>query len=293
VARRLSSGALPTFFVVGAPKAGTTSLHHYLDAHPEIQMSAIKEPHFFSPSGEAEDERWRVRDLPEYERLFDPSFAVRGEASPSYTMHPLREGVPERISALIPHARLIYLVRDPVERTLSHYHQLVASVGERRPLREALGDIESLRSPCVCASFYALQLELYLRHFPQEQILVVDQDQLRSERRATLRRIFAFLEVEETLDSARFDEELLRSSERRAYPPALARFIALSLAPRAQLVPRGVRRSLRRGIERAFLPELPRTDLDTELRARLQHAYARDVQRLRELTGQGFASWSV
>jgi Sulfotransferase domain len=294
VGRRLSgAGALPTFFVIGAPKAGTTSLHYYLDAHPEVQMSALKEPHFFSPSGDAGDERWRVRSLADYQRLFDSTVAVRGEASPSYTMHPLRQGVPERISALVPDAKFIYLVRDPVERTLSHYHQLVATVGERRPPRETLGDVDTLRSPCVCASLYALQLERYLQSFPQSRILVVDQDELRSARRDSLRRIFAFLEVDETLDCSRFDEELLKSSERRAYPPLLARLIALSLAPRAQWVPHSLRRSLRRGIERALLPELPQADFDPELRVRLEETYAPDVQRLRKLTGQAFASWSV
>jgi hypothetical protein len=208
-------------------------------------------------------------------------------------MHPLRPGVPERVKALIPDARLIYLVRDPVERTVSHYHQLVATVGERRPLRAALGEPADLSSPCVCASLYALQLELYLAHFPEARILVVDQDQLRNERSTTLQRIFGFLGVSEDFECGRFDEELLTSSERRTYPPALARFIALSLAPRARRIPPAVRRGLRRRAERAFLPALEQATIDAELRAELEEFYAADVQRLRTLTGQAFANWSV
>ncbi len=159
--------ALPTFFIIGTAKAGTTSLHHYLDLHPQIQMSAIKEPNFFAgaengtpyPGG-------RVDRLEEYERLFDPSVEVRGEASPSYTNHPRRVGVPERIKALVPHAKLIYLVRDPIARTVSHYQHSVAVGRERRSLEDALSDLSDPLLPWTSTSRYASQLELYLPHFP-------------------------------------------------------------------------------------------------------------------------------
>ena len=74
--------ALPTFFIIGAPKAGTTSLHYYLSHHPEIQMSAIKEPRFFAgPENASPYPRDRIATLDEYEQLFDPAFSVRGESS--------------------------------------------------------------------------------------------------------------------------------------------------------------------------------------------------------------------
>ena len=91
----LKALTLPTFFIIGAAKAGTTSLHFYLDQHPQIQMSAIKEPNYFA--GAANGIPYpvgRVDRLERYEQLFDPAFEVRGEASPSYTSAPRRLGVP-------------------------------------------------------------------------------------------------------------------------------------------------------------------------------------------------------
>jgi hypothetical protein len=287
------AGALPTFFVIGAPKAGTTSLHSYLDEHPQIHMSAVKEPNFFAPTLDPVDERWSVGRLEEYERLFDPAVGVRGEASPGYSMYPLRQGVPERIKELVPSAKFIYLVRDPIDRTVSHYHQLVARDGERRSLEATLGDLSDPHSPCVCASLYALQLELYLRHFPQDRVLVIDQAELLRDRRATLRRIFSFLAVDDTLDSPQFDVELLRSSERRTYPPALARFVGLTVRPRSRWLPPRVRRYLRLSMERILLPPLETSKLDDQLRSRLEEVYAGEVERLRALTGKTFPTWSI
>ncbi len=284
--------ALPTFFIIGAPKAGTTSLHYYLDQHPEIQMSTIKEPNFFAPPDGSAHEKRRVGDLGKYERLFDAAVAVRGEASTSYTDHPRRSGVPQRIKQFVPDAKFLYLVRDPIARTMSHYRHLVAGEGERRPLAEIIGERPRGDSPCVCPSLYALQLELYLRDFPQERVLVIDQAELLADRRSTLSEIFAFLSVDSTVDSSRFDEELLRTGERRSYPPGFARFVGLEVVPRVQWMPGGLRRRLRRTMERA-LPPLQTEALGEELRARLAELYAGDVARLRELTGKAFASWSV
>src|SRR5665213_4176180 len=113
------SGALPTFFIIGAPAAGTTSLHYYLDQHPQIQMSASKEPGFFAPVSDSlnpsrSGERYKVEHLDQYERLFDPVIGVRGEATVDYANYPRRKGVPGRIKKLVPDAKLIYLVRDPI-----------------------------------------------------------------------------------------------------------------------------------------------------------------------------------
>jgi hypothetical protein len=286
--------ALPSFFIIGAAKAGTTSLHFYLEQHPQIQMSSNKEPHFFAgPEDGIPYAMGRVESQDKYEKLFDGAVAVRGEASPTYSVHPRRRGVPERIKALVPDAKFIYMVRDPVARTVSHYQHRVALEGEHRSLAEALGDLSDPYSPYTCPSRYASQLDLYLEHFPPERILVVDQDELLKDRKATLRQIFAFLGVQETFDSARFEEELLKSSERHTYPAWFARLVELVIVPLTQWIPSGVRRWLRRTGERALLRPLPSPTLDDGLRERLRALYAEDVARLRALTGKEFPTWSV
>ena len=102
---------LPNVLVVGAAKCGTTSLHEYLDRHPEIAMAREKELDFF-----VEQKNWS-RGVDWYERQFAAA-PVRGESSPSYTAYPRYRGVPERIRRIVPDAKLVYLVRDPVERAL-------------------------------------------------------------------------------------------------------------------------------------------------------------------------------
>jgi hypothetical protein len=287
--------ALPTFLVIGAFKCGTTSLHHYLAQHPDVQMPAMKETDFFSgpPNGVPyATGAKRIKRLDEYEKLFDPAITARGEASPNYTVHPLRPGVPEAIKKIIPGVKLIYIVRDPVTRTVSHYHHYVSTMGERRSLEDALGDLADLNSPYVCASFYALQLEQYLLHFRKEQIIVVDQADLHTKRQATLREIFAFLSVDDTFVSPRFDEEVNTRNDRRTYSKAII-LIRLARATPLQKLPQGFRVTMRNVLEKLVSKPLKTPILDDTLRIKLQELYKEDAQRLRALTGKTFPTWSV
>jgi Sulfotransferase domain. len=286
--------ALPTFVIIGAMKAGTTSLHHYLGQHPQIQMASIKETNFFSgppdgipyPAGLK-----RIEHLKDYEQLFDPAFAVRGEASPGYTVYPQREGVPERIKDLVPKAKLIYLVRDPIARAVSQYQHHVSYENERRSLEDAL-DPSDPYGRYTSPSFYAAQLDRYLQHFPLESILVVNQADLLADRQTTLREIFAFLAVDDSFYSRQFDKEMNTGKELRTY----SNFVVLVRYARAtplQRLPRGLRVFLRRTVRRIVSRPLERHDLNDDLRRRLQELYADDARRLRELTGKAFSTWSV
>jgi Sulfotransferase family len=287
---------LPTFFIIGAAKAGTTSLHSYLDQHPEIQMSAIKETNFFSgPAGATPYPVGRVSNLDEYEELFDPSVEVRGESSPSYTNFPRRRGVPEAIENLVPEAKFVYVVRDPIARTASHYQMLVTAGKERRTLDDALAALDRAdphSHRLTCQSFYARQLEQYLRRFPQERILVVDQADLLSNRQLTLREAFSFLSVDDAFTSAQFETEHFKGHERPVYP-RLLRAVKPALAAPARWLPRGPRDSLRRSLEGKLLPKAAAPSLSGEWRARLGELYADDVARLRALTGKPFTKWSI
>src|SRR5262245_16436607 len=113
----------PNFFIVGAAKAGTTSLHAYLSAHPQVFMPALKEPHYFADfelSPEFDNFMPVIRDQPAYQDLFrgsQGSTAV-GEASPSYLCDPAAAA---RIKAAIPDAKIVISLRNPVDRAYSHY----------------------------------------------------------------------------------------------------------------------------------------------------------------------------
>jgi hypothetical protein len=291
----VSRGAMPTFFVVGAAKAGTTSLHSYLDLHPEIGMSAVKEPGYFAgPANGRPYPPGRISRREDYEALFDSSFQARGESSPNYACAPIRDGVPERIAAAVPEAKIVYLVRDPVARTISHHAHRVA-LGEQPPgLAAALGGLATPeQTPETCMSLYAAQLEPYLRRFGEQRVKVLDQADLLSDRRRVLRELFEFVQVDPEFDSPEFDREHYRANERRRYPPGYERLVGATLAPRLRWVPKGTRRAVRVGAERLLFRRLAPVAVEDELRERLRELYRPDVERLRALTGKRFSSWSI
>jgi Sulfotransferase domain len=273
---------LPNLIVIGAAKCGTTSLHEYLDEHPEISMSAEKELHFF-----VEEKNWS-RGIEWYESQFDPSAAVRGESSPGYSAYPLYGGVPERMARTIPDARLVYLVRDPVERVVSHYTHRTVNWPEMGTLEDALRDAH-VREWLVTPSRYWLQLEQYLAHFPAEQILVVDSDELR----ASLQKIFEFVGVDPSFESTGFERAhnagTGRTRRNRAgdavstlLERTLGRARSQALRERA---PQALKSPFRYEVEPAALPDELRTELEDELRD--------DTERLRAHAGLAFAGWSV
>lgn len=185
--------SLPTMLVIGAMKCGTSALHEMLDQHPEVCMAPGKELNFFigaeEPPAIDPEEWWRHgqwhRGLDWYRRQFDGSAPVRGESSPGYTdpAHPMTA---QRIHDVVPRARLVYLVREPLERAVSQWSHHVRDGTEARPLEEALLDPDS---QYVARSRYFERITPFLDLFPAEQLLVVVQERLRDHPDRTLRRV--------------------------------------------------------------------------------------------------------
>jgi hypothetical protein len=203
---------LPNFLVIGAMKAGTTSLYRYLQSHPQVFMPSVKELAFF-----AKDEVWG-RGIEWYEQQFalaTEEVLALGEASTLYTKYPRYKGVPQRIAKHLPSVRLLYVVRDPIERIRSHYQHRVAVGVERTPMEEAL-----LRDPIYLdCSRYALQIEQYLRYFSRDQILIVTSEALREARGPTMRRVYEFLDVDGGFVPANLSDEFYRSANRTIHSP--------------------------------------------------------------------------
>jgi hypothetical protein len=190
---------LPNLIVIGAAKCGTTSLHSYLSAHPDIAMSAKKELNFFVRDGWRDEVDWYAAQFPDA--------PVRGESSPGYTMAPYLPSTAARIHELVPNARLVYLVRHPVDRALANYVEFVMHRLEQRPVDVALTDTENPANPHLCGSRYGSQAAAFLEHFAPEQLLVVDRDALLRDRRGTLRQVFEFVGVDPAFESGEFDVE--------------------------------------------------------------------------------------
>jgi hypothetical protein len=191
----------PNLFIIGSMKSGTTSLHDALGLHPEIFMTKYKEPQYFT--GTYHKHR-RVFDdhLPDpegrwYFSMFepardDPAIKYAGESSADYTQRPVFEGCAERIASFNPGSRILFIVRDPIDRCVSHYWHNVRIEYETRPPSKALW-----KDPRFIAfSDYAMQLQPYLEAFPREQILVLTLESFHSDQVATLRAIFEWLGVD-------------------------------------------------------------------------------------------------
>jgi hypothetical protein len=271
---------LPNLVIIGAAKSGTTSLHSYLDKHPDIAMSRLKELKFFLRDDWRDNVDW-------YARQFDDA-PVRGESSPNYSMHPFLPSAAEPMSEVLPDAKLIYILRDPVDRVVANYVEHVHLGFESRPIGATLDNVEDPAHPYVCPSRYASQLQRFLACFPGEQILVVDHADLLHHRDDTMARVFRFLEVDDTFRTPDFEEELNTRSEKRRYGRLGRWMIRRNLMTREReffrhgTPIRPVRRFLARPID---------SDLSEADRQKLTAALAPEVIALRELTGQPWASW--
>lgn len=204
-----ASRSTPHFIIIGAMKAGTTSLFGYLGRHPQILKGPKKEVHYF-------DQKYRRGQY--YYRSNFPltaeiqSGSITGEATPLYLFHP---HVPERIHNLVPDAKLIAVLRNPTKRAISDYFHQVRRHRESLPMMEAflaeeertsqgwgkmLRDKNFTSRSCMSFSYkkrsiYVEQLERYWEFFPKEQLMVLTSEALFSDPQGTYKRVLNFLGV--------------------------------------------------------------------------------------------------
>ena len=248
-------------------------------------MSATKELNFF-----VRHRNWS-RGAQWYESQFPNDAKVRGESSPSYALHPVLTGVPERMAKIIPDARLIYLVRDPIERLLSHYRfARWVDRSEDRSFDEAIADLEA--SHYVAASRYGMQLERYLEHFPVSRILVIDRADLATNRADTLAQVFRFLAVDDGFTTPAFAHEHNPTDGLHANVVGGLAIRLLDTAfggGRSAAIRSGTPRALIRPLLRS--PRAQPIELESALHEDLIAYFKPDSDRLRALTDNAFADW--
>ena len=282
----MSEGRLPDFVVIGAHKAGTTSLFHYLDAHPDIHMAPDKELHYFS------DHNWD-RGMDWYRSNFVGAgdAAAVGEASPGYAAWPFFDHVVERMWRTIPHARLVYILRHPVERLIAHYRHDAFHWGDQGPIETALLDEDRYLS----RSRYALQLDRYLERFDRDQILVLISEELRADRQRVMRRAYTFLGVDPDAPVATDAREYNAGATQRR-DTALMQRLRGSWAHRTarRAIPAGMRDRLWRRVGSEGISEdLVRTSIDDDLRRAVVERLRDDLERLRHHLGDDFDCWGL
>ncbi|MCE2788621.1 MAG: sulfotransferase domain-containing protein [Saprospiraceae bacterium] len=196
----------PDFLILGAQKAGTTSLHAYLNQHPDIIFHQVKEFHFFDIQ--------YYRGFEWYSSLFPvDATKITGEATPYYLFHPC---VPERVKKHLPHVKMIVLLRNPVDRAYSHFrHGLKYSHETVKSFEEAIGmeaqrlqgaedqlldgslqkHASHLQHSYLTRGFYSVQIQRWFAHFPRSQFLFIQSEKLFVAPQEQLERVYRFLDI--------------------------------------------------------------------------------------------------
>ncbi len=206
------SRTLPDFIIIGAQRAGTTSLYNYLIQHPCIRRALRKEVHYFDIHHHHGEQWYRAHFMPESARKAQPIPGyprITGEASPYYLFHPL---VPERAKALVPNAKLIVILRNPATRALSQYffqnkikqddagleeafkneeqRMAGAELDGPRPRRTS---IPHRRHSYLQRGIYVDQLERWFQHFPREQFQIINSERMLEDPATEVGKTFQFL----------------------------------------------------------------------------------------------------
>ncbi len=273
---------LPNFLIVGAMKAGTSSFADLLNQHPDVYIPH-KELHFFSS-------RFENGDPPreDYERLFPDWTNERwiGEKTPTYSY---QVQTPARIASWLPDVKLVWLFREPVARSYSHYQFFHTLGKEWRSFKQALarekqGKTRDFTMRYVDRSIYVTQVERYLNYFPKEQMLFLLFEEFITQHQKTLQKTAAFFDIDPLL----FSQEAPPHENKTRLPASpLVQWVNYSLFKR-----KGWRiRQAVTTLNRRFGPE-KYPPLDPELRAELSQYFQPYNQQLAAVTGLNLSIWA-
>ena len=282
---------LVNLFVIGAMKSGSTTLHEILNRNPDIYMSTEKEPGFFVP------EIWKSRRPEEYYSLFCQAGNAMycGESSTHYTKIPTYEGVPNRIHDYNGNARIIYIMRDPIKRLISHYHHAVRDLyfyGETRSILRAIRE-----DPMYIAySDYSMQIKPYIELFGTKHVYTLTLEQLIAAPNKTVKAIFNWLSVTPDID---LDNTITANKAPLIYTRAkgtgyLNRFRYSGVWEAFyRLVPKPIRQLCVRLAEtKAEGIAISEKEI-TELKDHLIPIFQKKMNELRVITGREYNEWKL
>lgn len=282
-------GRLPDFIVVGSIKCGTTSLHHYLSCHPDVRMSRPKELNFFvgGDQREGNDPPWGNwwRGEHWYRSHFVTDRRACGEVSPGYILAAHGSLAAKRMRALRPEARLVLIVREPMERLRSHYLMV-----RRDPRQGAPSFVEFVRdrrfADAVACSDYGSQMARILDHFPRESLLVLESAQLDRNRLETIGQVLRFIGVDPDFRAPDFSRRLFERRRRR-FPSRFGERILRSSLIRLseRFLPFTIHEAVKNVVLTPFSVPEPDTALPAEVEEPLRVRFREEADRARRLSG--------
>lgn len=274
------SGRFPNLLLIGAMKSGTTSLHDYLNQHPDIYMSNPKEIHYYSDRGYA---KWTSED---YKKFFNSDKKIVGTSPQSYTKchNKHYQNIPERIYKDTPEVKLIYIVRDPIER----YQSDIFESYYCDPMVEIKYNLET--DGYIKTSMYGMQLKAFLRYFNMDQIHILSLEDLKSNPLHEMNKIFTFLGLSNMQEESHF-MEVKNAAETKDIPRLV----------KDMLVFRGLSKInseisnvfARRYAKMFHAEKLVKPILDKDERLKLKKILEKDINEFRQLTNKSFRNWSV
>jgi hypothetical protein len=298
---------MPNFFIIGAQKAGTTSLYHYLNQHPQVYMSPVKEPFFFNheitPDGEAVNRSYggpgrqqvpKFANLEEYRALFRGARDEKaiGEATTSYIYRP---GIAERIKRFVPEAKSVALLRNPADRAYSAF--LHAVRGGREPinnfaqvLREEenrIRDDWSYVNLYRDVGLYYEQLKRYHEVFGRERVGVWLYEDLRDDPAGVTQSVFRFLEVDDTFAPDTSSRYLPAGAPPNEAIRVMMRVMNAKLPVVKKIIPPESR--VRQAVQKMIFNK-PQP-IDPEIRKELIEGYREDILKVQELIGRDLSGW--
>ncbi|MCA9915362.1 MAG: sulfotransferase domain-containing protein [Anaerolineae bacterium] len=297
----------PNFFIIGAPKCGTTAMYQYLNVHPEIYMPTdAKEPHYFAP--EYQMPKMQVyRDEAAYLNLFADATTEThiGEASICYLR---ADAAAQRIQVFAPDAKLIIMLRNPVEMVYSLYYQgLYAGTETLTTFEAALAAEEPRRNgqqipprtvPALLQyrsfGYYAAQIQHYLEYFSREQMHIILFDDFKRDTAGAYRDTLRFLGVDETFQP-NFEKVNANKIPRMSainrltnQPPT---WYATTRNILRRTIPQSVRDQFNATLHSINTREVNRPPMQPQTKRQLQDDFREDIDALGDLLGRDLSHW--
>jgi hypothetical protein len=302
------ANTFPNLFIPGAGKSGTSALHELLNFHPEICMSSIKEPHYWThPNFDSYSEQDQANYLALFKDMEDVQF--KGESSTGYMQFPM---FIDRIKAHYKQEpKFIFILRNPIDRCYSHYWWLKGLGSEREEFKDAvLKDFseepshetnlpEGNYKNYYQFGLYGKWLSRFYQNFSEDNIMIITSEKLRENSLEAINQCYSFLNLAE-LD---FIPETVSNKTVILKYPALYKFTK-RLAFKKFNLPQSLKNTIPQGLKRFFRKELMESvlnhtktdktypDITKENRAFLKEQYEEDIKKLKMITGMNFREWT-
>jgi hypothetical protein len=283
------------FFIVGAPKAGTTSLYHYLEEHPEIEMSSQKEPDYFSDIPLQEQGMYygknRINTLDKYESLFaQKEGVIYGEGSVSYLFY---ENVAEDIKKYNPNAKIIIMLRNPIDRAFSHYLMdyrlgLVSdSFEDIINKKSKYKNAHLFYQQYIEVSEYAKQIQRYCNVFSTDNLLLIDYEDFKGDVAGTVDLVYDFLKV-----STEFAADVNTKHNTFTMPKNKGIRFIYSFVFLRKILTFIFPKSLVKNIKGLLFKADKKPELLEETRNQLKQFFSDDVRELGGVLGKDYSKWT-